>query len=427
MIRSTNYISNFFSRFLIVLVFMGVETSIVAQPKSQHGVLDSRSFSLEHDKLALNGDWGYFENQFVQPIDAFSLRSSFIEFPNVWNKTNKSGQGYATYCLKVILAKQTDSLAIEMPQVYSSYQLWVNGKLIGVNGKVGKTLAETVPQWLPQTVAFSNSSDTLEIVLQISNFNHHKGGIKDPIYLGSSELLKYQHSIAFGSNITESILLGTVGIIFLVLYLNTKKKKIIIYFALFCITWAIRGMFSNLYTFISFYPDFNWNVMVKIEYITLFLTMIWGILFLGRVLVKETNKSIKYLLVGSNVFFIIYALIMSPALFTKGLPIYLSFSGFLIIYSTILILKALINERLGAGFLTVSILLGICIFSYDIFTYEGFFTHYPIIFSVGYILIFSLMAVVLLLHLNIIKSKPRASNRLTFDDLYNGDNSLTKL
>ena len=89
--------------------------------------------------------------------------------------------------------------------------------------------------------------------------------------------------------------------------------------------------------------------------------------------------------------------------------------------------KALINERLGAGFLTLTVLLGVGIFSYDVFTYEGFFTYNPIVFSVGYIVIFCLMAVVLLLFLGIIKSKAKPSSRLTFNDMYKGDNPLSKL
>src|SRR6185295_9685901 len=128
-------------------------------------------------------------------------------------------------------------------------------------------------------------------------------------------------------------------IVFLILYLVTEKKKIIIYFALLCLTWSVRAVFSNLYTFISFVPDFNWTVMVKIEYVTLFFTMIWAILFLSRVFSKEDNKIIKYLLVGSNSLFITYAILTSPVSFTRWLPVYLSFCGILLLYATFLVLK----------------------------------------------------------------------------------------
>ncbi len=410
---------------LIALLFFSVATSI-AQPVAQQGLLDARSVDFKNDRLPLTGDWRYFEDQLLTPSDIAMAKSTFAYFPKVWNETKNSGQGYATYALDVIVPAQEEILALEIPQIYSCYQLWANGQLIASNGTVGKTLAETVPQWLPQTVSFTKTSDTVSIVLQIANFHHFKGGSKDPIYLGSGELLQHHRSLALGSNLTESLLLGFVGFIFLVLYLITEKKKIIIYFALLCLTWSVRAVFSNLYAAISFMPDFNWTVMVKIEYVTLFFTMIWAILFLGRVFVKEDNKIVKYLLVGSNSMFITYAILTSPVSFTQWLPVYLSFCAALLLYAVTLVLRALVNERLGATFLTISVLLGICLFAYDVFSYEGFFSYNPIVFSAAYIVIFSLMAVVLLLHLNIIKSKPQSSSRLTFNDLYKEEKPLSK-
>lgn len=419
-------ISKFRFHFLLVLLLIGVKTSIIAQPASQQGLLDGTNFDFKNDRLPLSGEWLYFEDQLISPAEAFSSKNAFSYFPQVWNEIKKSGQGYATHALQVIVPMQTETLALEIPQIYSSYKVWVNEKLIATNGTVGRTLAETIPQWMPQTVSFSTDSDTLKIVIQIANFHHHKGGSKDPIYLGSGELLQHHRSLAIGSNVIESLLLGFLGVVFLILYLITAKKKIIIYFALLCLTWSVRAVFSNLYTFISFVPDFNWILMIKIEYVTLFFTMIWAILFLGRVFPKEDNKIIKYLLVGSNILFITYAILTSPVSFTRWLPVYLSFCGILLIYAAFLVLKALVNERLGAAFLTISILLGVGIFTYDVFAFEGFFTYNPIVFSAGYIIIFSLMAVVLLLHLNIIKSKPQPSNSLSFNDLYKGDNPLSK-
>ena len=408
----------FWGNIILLLLVIGHGMFLQAQPTLQQGFLDTRNFDFKSDKLALSGEWLFFDGQLVSPDDALSSPSTVAYLPQLWNESKSSGQGYATYLLQVIVSAQSEALALELPQFYSSYQLWVNGKLLAANGKVGKTRTETTPQWLPQTVSLAIPSDTLNIVIQVANFHHYKGGLKDPIYLGSNELLQHQRSLAVVSNLTESILLGFIGLIFLTLYLITAKKKIIIYFALLCLTWSIRVVFSNLYTFISFFPDFDWDLLVKIEYLTLFLTMIWAILFLGRVFSKEDNKIIKYLLVGSNVAFIMYSLLTDPISFTRWLPVYLSVCGLLLVYATVLVLRALINERLGAGFLTFSILLGIGIFSYDVFAYEGFFDFHPVVFGICYILIFLLMAVVLLMHLRIIKSKIKPSSRLTFNDLY---------
>jgi hypothetical protein len=72
----------------------------------------------------------------------------------------------------------------------------------------------------------------------------------------------------------------------------------------------------------------------------------------------------------------------------------------------------------GSGLLTISIILGLNIFAYDIFVYEGFSSYDPVIFSLGYISIFMLMGWALSMHLGLVKSKPSPTTSLTYDDLY---------
>ena len=50
--------------------------------------------------------------------------------------------------------------------------------------------------------------------------------------------------------------------------------------------------------------------------------------------------------------------------------------------------------------------------------YEGVFGYNPLIFSAGYITIFSLMGIVLLVHLHVIKSSRKSISKLTYKDLY---------
>lgn len=400
-------------------------TNCLAQPVVEHGILDARKFNFEKEKVALNGEWHFMAGKLVPPQDITFRPDEFRYFPKTWNENGHNGQGYSTYAMQVVVSSQTKDLALELPQMYSSYALWINGKLIAANGKVGIHQEESLPQWLPQTISFTTSRDTLKIVLQIANFTHAKGGSKDPIYLSSPQFLQPRRTTAVASNVVEATALGLLGIFFTIIYFSAHRKKVVIYFALLCLTWAVRSVFSNLYVFIAFFPHFNWTAMVRIEYITLFLTMIWSILFLGRIFTKEDNKIIKYLLVGSNCIFTIYTLVAAPLLFTRWLPVYLSFSGLLLGYGTIMVLRAWVNERVGASLLTLSIMLGVLIFSYDILTYEGIFDYHPVIFSAGYILIFSLLSVVVLINLNIIKSKPRSSSVLTYEELYKNNDFLS--
>ena len=404
---------------LLFLVSINVFAQRKSAPKIDQGVLDLREWNFADHKIALTGYWNFVENELISNPQAVSKQ---VYFPEVFAKTGHEDVNVATYSVRVFLPGNTGKLAFEIPQLYSSYVLSVNGKAIAANGKPGTSKESTTPQWRPQVVSFERTSDTLNIVLQIANFYHHNGGAKQPIYLGTATMLEGHHTIAMNSNLAECLILFVLGFSFFVIYyVRQEKKKITLYFSLLCISWAIRSVFSNNYLFIDYYPNFDWTWMVRIEYITLYSMLIWAVLFFSRLFLKESSKMIKYILVGVNCVFIAETLILPPAFFTKWILVYLVVAGLLLIHSTVITIRALLNERAGVWYLVVSLVLGLMLFTYDMFVFEGFFQYYDaFLFSVGYIVIFILMGIALFYHLKIFKGDG-SSGTLTFDELYGSE------
>jgi 7TM diverse intracellular signalling len=401
------------------MLFAGVAIGQPVTPISKKGVLDATTWNFNERQLALNGEWFLFEDQLIGPHDSIG-KSIVVNFPKTWNeiKGTRNGTGFATYQLSVLVPTEIKSFALEIPQIYSAYNLWINGEPIASNGKVGVSEAGTLPQWKPQTVLLQSNGAILDITLQVANFHHNKGGSKDPIYLGTAEMLQQKRSLSVWSNMAEALLLSLMGLGFLFIYWGTDKKRITAYFALLCLTWAVRSVFSNLYLFISLVPDFSWNVMIRIEYVTLFLSLIWAMLFTYRLFPNESSNALKYLLVGINILYILFALFTKPLQFTQYLPVYLFTCGFVLLYCVVIVVRAWVNERIGVLFLIISLLLGVALFAYDLFAYEGLFIYNSVFFSIGYLFVFMLMAPALLLHLKIITSKAKPSNILTYKDLY---------
>lgn len=387
------------------------------------GVLDARQWKMNDGSLALNGFCKFFENQLLTPDQCKTTNGIITEFPSLFkSKAKDEGIGYATYLLTVIMPRGEKDFALAVPQIYSSYKLWVNGNVIAENGVVAKTKEGCKPQWKPQTVSFRCESDTLSLVLQIANFHHAKGGIKETIFLGKASLMNFKRSVSEISKFAESASLFMIGLFFLIIYFIRGRNKACIYFSLLGITWAIRSLFSNLYLFISLYPDFDWATMVRIEYVALYLAMIWAVLFLTSLFHNEANIIIKYGLVFCNIIFTGFTIYSSPRIFTQGLNVYLIVSGVLLLYGGYIVIRAWINERTGSGLLTLSVVLGLNIFGADIFVYEGFSSYDPVIFSTGYVLIFLMMALALATHINLIKSVQATTTTLTYDDLYKDHN-----
>jgi hypothetical protein len=391
--------------------------------QNDSGIMDARSWDFNNRRFPLSGYWTFHNYKLLDPVTIQGREGDQAYFPKLFNENNSKGmgEGYATYSLLVLVPDTIHRFALEIPQLYNSYALWVNGKLVSCSGKVGATREETVPQWRFQHVTFDGVHDTLSIVLQIANFHHNKGGAKEPIYLGLPEQIEQHRLWAFGTNIAEIIFLCIEAIVFFVLYLSSKDKKVILFFAFLCMTWAIRAAFSNLYTIVAFFPDFNWTLLVKIEYITLFGGIIWSILFLNHLFKNIGTQIITYLLVTINIFFVLFVLFTPPLIFSRWINVYLIVAGITVAYGSIIVIKALLYEQAGAWFLMTSLLCAAFVFGYDIVAY-GTPAGYNLIFlNIGYMLIFMLITVALLMHLRIIKTKLPTSDILTYNDMFGTD------
>lgn len=391
---------------LLGCVYLADAQSLAAKA----GTIDTRFWNYRENKLWLNGEWIFFNRS----LQAAQKTAELVKFPHTWS----DGQGYATYTLRIILPDDAPPLAISIPQLYSAYTLSINDSLIASNGRVGLNAHETKPQWRPQTIALPWLGDTLNLALTIANFHHSVGGIREPIAFGAASLLRAERDQTHLFEIILFSVLVFIGLVFVFMFFIWERKKVLIYFSLLCFTWAIRSMFSNQYVAIQHYPDFDWLLMIRIEYITLYLTMIWAVLFLGKLFSGDANIIVKYVLVGGNLIFVGLTLFTLPILFTKLLNVFLVFAALLLIYGIGVVLTALINGRPGSLVLTFSIVLGVNIFAYDILAYEGIFPFSQLVFSVGYILIFILNALALLYSLNVLKSNRNKGERLRYEDFF---------
>ncbi|NJN78167.1 MAG: hypothetical protein HC803_07425 [Saprospiraceae bacterium] len=265
-------ITNIF--FIAFLFFIG-NTNTHAQ-SIENGVLDLRNQTLANP-IPLNGEWEFYYNELLTPETINQKKDKvFEQFPALWrdfkdeNGKALSSFGYATYRLQILVAKDLPVLAFEIPDVYNAYRLWINGKPFAHNGKVGKTKATTVPHWLPITKVYNSDTDTIDIVLQISNFRHSKGGLQNSIRLGEADdLLRHQKlAFVYDALITGGILIA--GLFFIGLYFFGRHDLAVLYFSLFCFSYLYRviGYGNNLLH--QLLPNIPWAITLHLEYLSLF-------------------------------------------------------------------------------------------------------------------------------------------------------------
>lgn len=387
-----------------VWLLLGIAVTSKAYSPNE-GVLDFHLGNLKNKSIALDGFWKFYPNQLLTPHDfPTQTQWAYIKIPSWWDASEKIPPiDYGTYRIIVILSKEDAqrNLALKMPDVYSSYALWINGKFTGSNGQVGSTRETSAPQWKPETYLFTAGNDTLEIIVQLANFYHSRSGINNSIYLGDSEkLITQQHQTKTAGTILF-ISLWVFALVSIGVYYRKKKKdKALIYYACLCIAWSLRSIFSNYYLSVQWFPEINWSVCAKIEYITLYLSTLFGSLLVGRLFPREVNWWFRRIYVVCCSLFTIFTMVTPPSIFTQFVQLYLALSSILLISMLVIITKAYIEDRQGINNLVICIFLAVIMFAYVILSYQGLFELNALVFNGGFFILFLFSGIATVIRLN---------------------------
>lgn len=401
----------------ILLLITASALPVLAQRDFQitDGVCDARKTDFNNNRIQLNGYWKFFTNGLISPDSINLAKASTLPVPSLWDIY--PDVKFGTYVLDILVGEVDGPLALEIPQLYNSYKLFVNDSLIACNGAPGITKETTAPEWRPLFATFT-PSDTNRVVLQVSGFHHSKAGIREPIFLGSASIIKSHFSSTFISTLVESAVVFILAIVFVVIWYQRKKQTASLYFAIFCFVWGVRQLVSEVYPISTIYPDINWYFLVRVEYLTLFALMGFAVLFLNDLFETEASSIFKYMAIFADVVFALLTLIAPVETFTKRLPLYIAVAGIIIIYAGTVLVRALIRDKPGAWPLIAGILLLMFTTGYDLMAYNGTVVNQVLIGNIGYCLIYICCAIGILQHLGFMNGNGQSESRLTYKDLY---------
>ncbi len=346
---------------LLSLLFISCTQNKTSEniPKAVKGIIDLRQTDLSQQIIPLKGEWAFYWKQLLTPKDTPVYNSNFVHFPQLWEKTYINGralnsEGYASYSLTVLLPKHNKSLALSVPDTYSSYRLFLNGVEFCNNGSPDTTEKTTVSKWIEKTVQINNSDDTLQLLLQVANFWHSKGGPYKDIIIGDKEnlFLEKEKDSAFDLLLTGAMLMG--GLFFFGLFLFGKHDKAMLYFALFSIVYSYRIAGSRSYVLHTIYPDFPWNIAIHLEYITLFISVAFFILYTKHLYPEDINKKIIQSCVGVCLALSGIVIVFPPFIFTQTINPFLILMFAITFYFFYIYWKAYQKKRLAAGYAIIS-------------------------------------------------------------------------
>ena len=172
-------------------------------PVSENGVLDlSNTIFDSHTFYNLNGEWEFYWEKLLTPGNYQTEKKTgsgiTVKVPSYWESyeiegSETSGYGYGTYALTVILppGKKT-GVCIDIPLFDVAYNFYLNDRLVGNNGTVGTSKETEEPWYEPSRFCYIPDTDTLQILIQVSNYHHRRGGFWQPILIGGTDKILEQ-------------------------------------------------------------------------------------------------------------------------------------------------------------------------------------------------------------------------------------------
>lgn len=346
--------------FLLCNLFTILSINSIAQntnqiiPVAQNGIIDLQNWNFDNDGvIKLNGEWEFFWNTFIE--DKYNASSSidsidFISVPGNWNEhstANKqiTGHGYASYRVHVKL-KSRQELAIKYLNAATSSDVFVDGKLLFSSGHPGKTEETTIPSYRPGVIYFFPSAKEFDIVVQVASFNHKKGGLWEPIILGTKKQINEYVNIRLFFEILFVGFILIMAIYHLILFSRYTNEKPSLYFGLFSLLISNRMLVTGEYT-IYMLGDFKWSLLVEADYLSFYLAILFFLYFMKSLFKEEVTKIPTLIITSVTLIFSLSVISLPPLYFSHGIVYFQIFVIFAGIYTFYVLYRAIKNKREG--------------------------------------------------------------------------------
>lgn len=335
--------------------------------EAKEGVLNLKNWNPETDKaIELSGEWKIFWEQFLSSEDIQSnnyKHYKHINQPGTWNRFNYHGRklpahGYATLYLLIVLPDSyPEELSIHTGVANTAYNFYVNDILLYQQGKIGKSKKEMTPKRNPGIIRFKTESDSIHIIMQISNYYDHSGGAWSSFFIGSEEqIAKRRYGLLF----FDLFLIGAIFIIALYhlgLYFTRRKEYSALFFSIFAFLILIRIFVTGESFLLYLFPETSWKLIVHTEYLSFFISPLFFLLFIKQILFEDIPRMFVKIVIIVSLIFELIVIFLPVNYFTTTLRAFQIFTVTIGLIAFYYMVKAAILNRKGARILLIGFLV----------------------------------------------------------------------
>ncbi|WCL49838.1 SpoIIE family protein phosphatase [Leptospira sp. GIMC2001] len=341
---------------VIFCFLLSLQFPLNADPLVKKGILELPSTTIQTKIVPLDGEWQFFWKQFLEPglseSEISALESSMIDVPGIWNDTNQAGEvidgmGFATYRI-LVKSDTTMKVGIKIPDFATAYNVYWNGELIANAGELGKDYDSHKPQYylsLNQVILLEGNN---ELLIQISNYSHYKGGVWEKIRFGEWSEIRQSYLLDISSELFLAGAILIMAIYHFGIFFLRKTEHTALYFALFCLSITIRILTVGERFLLVLFPEIPWGLGMQLEYASYYFSPIFFLMFVRSVYPDYiSNLLIKISIAFTTIYLLI--IIVLPATIYPLINTYFHIGTiFMILQGCFAVVRALIAKQDGS-------------------------------------------------------------------------------
>ena len=152
--------------------------------------------------------------------------------------------GSGSYALHLSLPEQTETYALELPEIYSSYKLYINDVLVAQTGNPNPE--EYIPATQTRLLPFE-ASGNITLLLAVTDYSHFYSGLVYPPVFGVFSKVNAFHNVRLGFTLVAS----TAGLLFAVFsfYFGIRmRNRSSLLLGLLCLLMCLTPLFPVMHT-----------------------------------------------------------------------------------------------------------------------------------------------------------------------------------
>lgn len=300
-----------------------------------HGQLFVSEADLSAPSFLIN-DWEFYPDVLLTP-DTYP--GDYMVYTDIGERTRFDGLGTRTtphgcgsYALHLYLPETSETYALELPEIYSAYKLYINGKQVA---SVGDSNPDSYAPATQSKVVTFEASGQSDILLAVSDYSHFYSGLVYPPAFGTFSKVESLHHI----RLAFTLIACTIGLLFSLFYVYfglRMKQKSPLLFAALCFLMFITPLFPIIHCMweLSIFP---WYAL---ELLCIYLMMLLVIILHNNLCdadyycrrISTIISAVFCLLAGCYGFFSVHLTVPVMQLFSRCLFVYkIAFAVYLLI------------------------------------------------------------------------------------------------